>query len=112
MGARSPQGPPTTTPETPNDLAPGATSTDHPTWTPDHPTTNAAWQAITTNLKTRTWGSRNVAISIATNAGLTPKRATDLIQSATNHGYLQERTTNTNGRPTRQIRLTLKGWCR
>jgi hypothetical protein len=72
---------------------PGTTSTD---WTPEHPSTRAAWTAVLANLTERAnrgrWSSRTIAITIAQREGdLDYKRAADLIRSAIKHGYLEER---------------------
>lgn len=58
---------------------------------PNHPSTQAAWHAVSENLVSRDGyaGSRTVAVSIAQRAGLDYKRATDLIRSSIRHGYLE-----------------------
>ncbi len=65
------------------------------TWTPHHPATKTAWEAVVENLTERAqadlWGSRSIAVSIARTAGLSPARADDLIRSAIKHDYLEER---------------------
>lgn len=65
------------------------------TWNPNHPSTINAWSVVHASLTERAsrglWGSRSMAATLARSAGLTPKRAEDLIASAIRHGYLEER---------------------
>lgn len=81
-------------------------------WSPDHPSTRAAWNAVLRSLIPRgdreLWSSRTLTISIAsTEGGLTHERATDLIRSAIKHGYLEVRDSPTGC--SRQVRLPKDG---
>lgn len=64
-------------------------------WTPDHPTTTRAWQAVTNYLRERQtlglWSSRLFALNAATRRGLTEHQAEQLLDNAIQHGHLEQR---------------------
>lgn len=72
-----------------------SSSTTGTNWNPHHPVTTTAWTAVVESLTRRAedglWSSREIAIAIAKQTGLTRSRAVDLIASAIRHGYLEER---------------------
>lgn len=63
------------------------------TWNPTIGTQiGPAWEAIRNNLTDRSWGSENVAITLATKAGgIQTKTARNLIRDLVKHGYIERR---------------------
>jgi len=74
-------------------------------WNPELGTQIApAWHAIRANLESRSWGSEQVAITLAMRAGdIQRSTAKNLIRDLAKHGYIERRPAP--GRKFHQIRL-------